>query len=269
MSATPLVSLRDSSKVALDAAELAVTTRAKQAVRPIYVNDGNDPDQEGSCTFLTVDKQDYLVTCAHVIDVSSKETTLFVGQGKLHGITAHFSVTKSPTGKRDDDYIDFAFAPVDDTWRKMGIVPLTETEMKHPKAHFYCAYGYPNSSNGKKSINFHGHKITPTARSFISIPVTDPAVLNAAGINEHQHLPLFRDPKGYNGDVPFEPKGMSGGAIFAMHDLSNVEMLAGLKPARISAAALITHKNKAQKLLVGTSLSVIVETIRTGAQKAA
>lgn len=262
MSATGIIPIKESSGLVRDAAETAVTSRAKQAVRPIYINGGDDPEHYATCTFITVDEQDYLVTCAHVVDVSNKETTLFVGQGKTHGITAVFGITRAPGNKRDDDVIDFAFTPVGPEWRERGIIPLTPAELKIPKAHFYCAYGFPNSRNGKKSINFVGKKIKPTANPFISIEVTDAAILSAAGISEQHHLALFRDPKGINGNKPFEPVGMSGGAIFAMHDLSDPMVLAGQRVPRIGVAALITHKSKEHKLLYGTRTSTIVAAIR-------
>ncbi|MBC7768706.1 MAG: hypothetical protein H7124_07955 [Phycisphaerales bacterium] len=263
MTAAGIITMKESAAAALALAETAVTTRAKQAVRPIYINDGDDPEHYATCTFITVDEQDYLVTCAHVIDVSSKKTTLFVGIGKTHEITAIFGITKAQDGDRENDLIDFAFTPVGAEWRQRGIIPFAPEEMKIPKAHFYCAYGYPNSRNGKKSIDFIGKKIRPTTVPFISVEVTDPDVLVAAEINTAQHLALLRDPKGFNGQKPFDPVGTSGGAILAMHDLAHPDVLAGKKAPRVGATALITHKNKANKLLVGTRLTTIVAAIRS------
>jgi len=266
MPSTEIIILKESRQRALDAAEKLVTARARTAVRPIYVNDGHDPVHFATCTFITVDDQDYLVTCAHVID-QSDHATLFVAQGKLHGINAIFSITNAPSGDRNLDSIDFAFTPVGPEWRERDIAPLTEDDMKSPCTDFYCAYGFPNSRNTKKSINHPAKSIKPTAKPFISKRVNDAAVLSAAGIGGEHYLAIFRDPKSAYDEgkhvTPFEPAGMSGGAIFAMHHLSHPNVLAGLEAPTISCAAIITHKNPEHKLLYGTKLSSVVAAIRS------
>ena len=46
MSSAPFLSLLESAKAALEAAETAVAKRARKAVRPVYVNDGQDPQHQ-------------------------------------------------------------------------------------------------------------------------------------------------------------------------------------------------------------------------------
>lgn len=266
MTSLKIVTLNESTRIALDAAEKAVGVRARKAVRPIYINDGNDPEHFATCTFIEVDDQDYLVTCAHVVDAANASATLFVAEGELHGITATFQMTTPPSARRDADLYDFAFTAVGPEWRDRGIVPLAESEMLSSNVEFYEAYGFPNSRNSKKTINHQAKKIRPTVNPFISMSVEDPVTLDAAGITSEHHLALFRDPDCAFLDGrkirPFEPVGMSGGAIFAMHDLTDLEVLAGVKIPRVTLAALITHKSKAQKLLFGTRLTTIVSAIR-------
>ncbi len=266
MSSAPFLSLLESAKAALEAAETAVAKRARKAVRPVYVNDGQDPQHHATCIFIEVDGQDYLLTCAHVMDAAGKGVTIFVAEKELHGITATFNLTNAKSGKRDDDLLDFAFTPVGPEWRERGIIPLSEDEMQCSAAHFYEAYGYPNSRNGKKTISFTGKKIRPTVKPFLSKEVDDPAVLAAAGLSAQHHLALFRDPEsaldGGKKVKPFEPVGMSGGAIFAMLDVTDLQVHAGFKAPRVALAALITHKSPEHKLIWGTRMSTIVAAIR-------
>lgn len=261
---TKLLTLKESVRDALVDVEQFVARRARASVRPIYRNKGLRPEHLGSCSFLEVDGSDYLVTAAHVID-SHEQHTLFVGQRKFVGITLTFRSTVPPAGKRAKDKIDFAFAPLDDSWRRRGIEPIPVSALvERVKAPLYSALGYPNSRNRK--YNPVKGTVKPTARQFISNPVEDPAAFAEIGLSPNVHLALRRDPKYALSRgtrvTPFEPRGMSGGMIFGLYGVQSPAVLAGLESPLVVPEAIVTERSAKHKLLFGTRLSSIIDAIR-------
>lgn len=261
---TTLLTLKESVRDALVDLEHFVAQRARASVRPIYRNKGLRPEQLGTCSFLEIDGADYLVTAAHVID-NHEDHTLFVGQGEFVGITLTFRSTVPRAGKRANDKIDFAFAPLDGSWRERGIEAIPVSDLiDRADAPLYSAIGYPNSRNRK--YNPVKNTVKPTVRQFISNPVDDPAAFAAIGLSPDVHLALRRDPKyALSGGVrvkPFEPRGMSGGMIFALYGVQSLDVIAGLKPPLVVPEAIVTERSAEHKLLFGTRLVSIIDTIR-------
>lgn len=258
------MTLKESVREALVDVEKSVARRARASVRPIYRNKGLRPEQLGTCSFLEIDGADYLVTAAHVVD-NHRSNTLFVGQRALIGITLTFRSTVPPAGKRANDKLDFGFARLDGSWRNHGIEPMAVSALiDRDDALLYSAIGYPNSRNRK--YNPVKSTVRPTVRQFISSPVNDPAAFAAIGLSPDVHLALRRDPKyALSGGArvnPFEPRGMSGGMIFALYGMHSIDVVAGLKKPLVVPEAIVTERNVEHKLLFGTRLVSIIDTIR-------
>ena len=261
---TRLFSLKDSVRDAMIDVEQLVARLACASVRPIYRDKGLRPEQVGTGSFVEVDGRDYLVTAAHVVD-HHQAHTLFVGQRKLVGVTLTFHSTVAPGGNRAADKLDFAFAPLDVSWRAMGIKPIPlSTLFDREDAPLYSAIGFPNSRNRK--YNPVKNTVRPTVRQFISSPVDDPAAFEAIGLARDVHLALRRDPKYAlsrgSRVIPFEPRGMSGGLIFGLYGVQAPRVLAGLDHPLVVPEAIVTERSAEHHLLLGTRLVTIVNAIR-------
>lgn len=218
--------------------------------------------------FFEIDNRDYLITAAHVLD-DRQDHTLYVGQNGLIPINLTFLSTIAPDGKRLRDKIDFAFAPINGSWRDLGVKPIKVSNLvNRDDAPYYSAIGFPNSRN--KKYNPVRNTIRPTIRQFISTPNINIKSFTAIGLNSEIHLALNRPHKyGFSSGSYvhlFEPRGMSGGMIFGLYAMSRPSVLAGLDMPLIIPAAIVTEKNTRHQLLFGTRIAIIVETIRRRAR---
>lgn len=251
----------------------AVAPAFFDSVRPVYgVNERSTPSPEpiGSCIFLQVGNDRYLVTAAHVVD-HTKVTTLYVGAGQeLLEIKGDFYATVAPDGERGEDHADFAFMRLGgDVLNRMSDVNfLHHTEVSGNCAdstkRSYLVMGYPVSLN--KKISATERVVRPTPWHYQSVGVApDSKTLKAIGCNLEQHLFLKHDKKvgNYEGDVSTagKPQGASGGALIDL-GVPTPDSLHPEAPRIGRLAGLFIERKSNERLLVFVKIQVILNEIR-------
>lgn len=243
------------------------------SVRPIYgANNRSNPLPEliGSCVFLRVGNDHYLVTAAHVVD-DADETTLYVAAGEeLLPIVGHIHVTAAPNGDRYKDHADFAFM-------RLGTEILNcMTDLKFLRdvdaslnradttKRSYLVLGYPRSLN--KKISATERVVRPKPWHYQNVgEAPDSKTLEAIGCNLEHHLFLKYDKNvgNYDGKVidAIYPKGASGGALIDLGvptpDSFHPEATCGGR-----LAGLFIERKSNEKLLVCINIQIILDAIR-------
>lgn len=125
------------------------------AVQPIYGTKRESLAHIGTCFFLQVGHQRYVVTAAHVVD-ESEDSALYLPLGRrMVAIGGEFACTTIPAGGREADHYDFAYAAVGSEYFKdpRTVTCIEETDISLNRvaveAHAYMVIGYPRSKNKK------------------------------------------------------------------------------------------------------------------------
>lgn len=251
----------------------AVAPAFLDSVRPIYgVNARSTPSPVpiGSCIFLKVENDRYLVTAAHVVD-DAKVTTLYVGVGQvLLEVEGAFHVTVAPNGYRDKDHADFAFvrlgAEVLNRMPDVNFVRHVECSENRADStkRSYLVVGYPASIN--KKISATERVVRPKAWHYQNVGVApDSKTLEAIGCNLGQHLFLKHDKKvsNYKGEVSTagSPVGASGGALIDL-GVPTPDSLHPEAPRIGRLAGLFIERKSNERLLVCVKIQVILNEIR-------
>ena len=251
----------------LEEASEAALTRFREAVRPIYgVTERGDPDHIGTALLLDLPEGHFLLTAAHVIDWNAK-TTLYLGADDFAQLEFEALVTVPPGGDRNQDHGDFAVARLDDALvaKLAGAKFITEPEISRSVAdtagRTYTCLGYPNSKN---KVNRHkGTKVTPRLGIYTSLGRSADRLPKVAV--DRDHILVDHDAK-YSRDESTGARvnsialpGFSGGAII---DVGRISAETLDSPLEAKLAALLIEGHAAEKVILGTRLTTILNAFR-------
>jgi hypothetical protein len=196
------------------------------AICPIYAaSDRERPNLIGTGTLLEFGKARFLVTAAHVHDeYTENQVALYVATaGALLELPQRFHTTVAPpSGKRDDDRLDFAFIRLTDTLadevaKGRFFLPFSlidANDRLKSRAH-YMFTGFPGS---REKTNYGEKKVKPQRFSFTGETVSPKRMLDL-GIAAETHIAVefhreqVFDEQGKSARFP-RAKGMSGGAVW-------------------------------------------------------
>jgi hypothetical protein len=242
-----------------------------KTVRPIYGStEHGKPYHIGSCVLIEFNSIPYLITAAHVID-QNEITTLYVsGENNLIQIEAEALITKSSTGNRDDDKLDFSILPLSSCIvEKLGeVIFLNESSflstVSTDKGRLYLALGFPNSKN--KKVNNSENKVSQNPFVYSSTLNSDRKAFNEVGANESQHYLLdfcSKHSKDENNKKvnSIAPKGASGGGLFFIEGMVNPKSYRPNSECSGKLAGILIENHKKQKVIIATKLSVVINAL--------
>jgi hypothetical protein len=242
----------------------------RQAVLPIYGTKRGTPAHIGTCFFLRVDTQRYVVTAAHVVD-ESENSTLYIPLGRrLLAIDGMFACTNVPVGGREADHFDFAFAAVSDEYFSgpsgPSCIEASDISLNRVQVetHAYMLIGYPRSKNkkpnsAKKSIRQKIWHYYATGRSV-------PGLYGRLRLTGDDHICIKYEKRSRTADGEWVnsifPRGMSGGPLIDLGaqspptDTSISELFTG----RLSGVFLECYED--ENVLLSVKISLLVDRIR-------
>ena len=196
------------------------------AISPIYAaSDRERPNLIGTGTLLDFGQARFLVTAAHVLDeYKQNQVALYIATaGPLLELPQPFHTTVvPPSGKRDDDRLDFAFVRLPDSLadavaKGRFFLPFSlidANDRLKPRAR-YMFTGFPGS---REKTHYGEKKVRPQRFSFTGETVLPQRML-ALGIAAETHIAVefdreqAFDEQGQRACFP-QAKGMSGGAVW-------------------------------------------------------
>ena len=239
------------------------------AICPIYAaSDRERPNLIGTGTLLDFGKARFLVTAAHVHDeYRESKVALYVATGgPLLELPHPFHTTVvPPSGKRDDDRLDFAFLRVpdsvaDEIAKGRFFLPFSLVDANDrlkPRAR-YMFTGFPGS---REKTNYGEKKVKPQCFSFTGETVSPKRML-ALGIAAETHIAVefdseqVFDEQGKPACFP-RAKGMSGGAVWR-GDCDSHLWLTKI-PVRLVGIGIEDPKN--QNVLVAVRIHLVLAAI--------
>ncbi|SIT49443.1 putative serine/cysteine peptidase [Paraburkholderia piptadeniae] len=259
--------------VASDRHEKAVATLGP-AVRPIYraTNLGN-PDHEGSCVLVELNRSRYMVTASHVIEAGRIEySELYVGGEKIFvRISGETWRTQAPDGVRKDPY-DFAIWKLsDDVVQNLGDVVYIGSEnmsfgQTSSSGHVYSIIGFPNTRN--ESIDREQWIASSKPWSYFSVARDGTDAARTMGVDGENHIFIgfdkySRDSQGRK-VKSISPRGVSGGAVIDLGNLGDPHSLAPDARFTPRLVAIFIEYRKTYKVTVATKLGLILKAVEAG-----
>lgn len=219
--------------------------------KPIFAYENKKRVLVGSCSFLKLGDEGFLITARHVLETRG-DGPLFVGtrKGPLSLVRGYYKSHLSPVA---DDKFDIAVYPLieddlerleDDALFIVKDMIIDTTLSQHPA----CVLGYPSSKN--KGLFAKDEPILVQTHGIQTNVVEASAVLlQRHGANAEANFFLnFSRPDGE--PQLFSPKGMSGGLVIGGHSASSSKVLG--MPIELS---------KDGKLILCTHYKVIYNTV--------
>jgi hypothetical protein len=255
-------SLEEATRDHWDRATGEAMSRYKAAVRPLYSR-RSDGRPEGAATSLlvTYKNKKLIVTAAHALD-ASPSLHLAAGAG-LSPLNATFEATTLPATGRNHDHIDVAVAELSDTLvEALGDTPYidlgTETASHFRPHDFFLVSGYRASQNKAPLANTT--ELTPTIWNYkaFGAPLPNSTQRQQAGIWNFA-VDFDKTAKRANGEVVVNtpPKGVSGGAVFLLGNLADLDQIGSPIPHTPKLAGILIECPKGAGALVATHIDAI------------
>ena len=209
----------------------AILSWTAPAIRPLFVpNEEGAPVHIGSGVLLRVHDTCFIVTAGHVLDAAPGDVLLYVGTPRqLVEAPGERFYTKPPLGFRSSDRIDVGFVPLErSTVAEMSDCRFLSTDeidvddLADYKPVFgskYLAMGYPHMlvTLPKERNTFAARLISWTGKPRTVATFPELKLLEAS------HVMLDFDAERIGHELalkaPFDPTGMSGGALFRFGSL--------------------------------------------------
>jgi len=239
------------------------------SICPIYAaSDRERPKLIGTGTLLDFGKARFLVTAAHVHDeYTENQVALYVATaGALLELPQRFHKTVvPPSGKRDDDRLDFAFIRLTDTLadevaKGRFFLPFSlidANDRLKPRAR-YMFTGFPGS---REKTNYGEKIVKPQRFSFTGETVSPKRMLDL-GIAAETHIAVefhreqVFDEQGKSACFP-RAKGMSGGAVWRGDGDSHLWLVK--TPVRLVGLGIEDPNN--QNVLVALRIHLVLAAI--------
>lgn len=240
--------------------------RLKDSVIPVYrqVARGT-PELIGSAVLLRIRDATFLCTAAHVLEAREGANVYLPHGDTLQPFVGRLHVTRPPsTGRRVDDKFDFALDRLDaeraDRFTKYRVITLDQIDQNEvPQVgRLYTFIGFPASKNKSR---FGTDSVQPEIVPYTGGPL-GPQEYERYGFNLSIHLLVdFNRKKMSDGDgrvvTPTDPHGVSGGAVWKVGDLPDLE--AGTNVEQFVGIAMECRHDA----LIAVRVSLILETIRS------
>lgn len=239
----------------------------KRAVRPIFLSrDGKRVEALGSAILINFNGTPSVVTAAHVLDEGEHGSLHLGGHPGFHPLET-FQVTNKVDGSREGDHADVAIsvlAPgVADALAHLGFV-APEHQQSEPSAgdgRIYLLMGFRISQNkvGYISKGELPLQIWTCTTGAVSIP--DGGSRQFGGeLNFGLDYPRRMQRATGEGVPTTPPRGVSGGAIFEICDLADVERVAAnvVPPPKLVGVFI----ECTGRVLIGTKLRVVRDMLK-------
>lgn len=241
---------------------LQVREQYRQAIRPIYrAMPNRRPGQFGSCVLVEIAGERCIVTASHVLDETVGGHFLGVPP-RPTPMNLTFDATVEIDGRRSDDHVDVAVARLDPAIAaatdEMPFVPMNDQLASPPPAssRMFLVLGYRASRNraplpGRDTM-------TPEIWTYMGIGAAVPdAEARLSGGSENFGIDYpkygFR-PTGEK--VPnADPAGASGGAVFDLGPVGDINLLGGPISFRPRLAGILIECRK--KVLIATHIDTV------------
>jgi hypothetical protein len=234
---------------------------------PLYQQDYNGrPSQHGSGFFVTVGRDHFLVSAAHVLGTATTKNGLFFysSPNTPRYLRGHRIRSGSPES-RDRDLIDIGVLrltgdpmPPYPAVRKFAMdVSYLKPSYQPRSGKHYVMIGFPATKNRFNSVE-QTVPAAPYAHRMQSVPEEEYRV---HGVSADTHVVLFLDLKkgfDHSGKLQHFPtlEGMSGSPILVLHDEER-EQDSGVFPV----AAVFTRYRRQTRALIGTDARFVLEAI--------
>lgn len=278
-----IVRIKSIIEAALDRAQECQTEVGERFKKSVGIAYGYNEKKQfiayGSCTFLEVAGQKYIVTAAHVIDAARDFGFAVTGSSGLIQIVDDFLVTMKVDGCRVKDKHDFAFQRLSDQ-AIVGLGDAVEFIEAHQvsqnrgtmRGRQYLVVGYPASQN-TRLIDRKSKRLRPQPWSYRGAAVAemDAGLSQRTGLKQETNLAIsFNDEEvgDYTG-VPVEPpkvKGVSGGALIDL-GLPHPDRLASTTECIGRLAGIVIEGHKAEQLLAAVRIEHVLSAIRASERR--
>ncbi len=243
----------------------------RDAVRPVFrrTPDGR-PELFGSSVLLEVDGARCVATAAHVLDSHEEASIHIGGREKFLPLNLTFTSTTKPNGKRAADSIDIAVARLPDSALELlGDVPFIPAgsqvaDVPLSPGCFFLTCGYRASQNKppRPKGPMPPLKLWTYNGLGAAVPETDRR-LSSGAYNFAVEYPKWARRTAEGETVKTTtPKGVSGGAIFLLGDLANLDQLGAVLPHPPMLAGIAIECLDQKKVLIGTKLEAVWDALR-------
>ena len=242
----------------------------RRAVQPIYGTKAGVPAHVGTCFFLKVGVERYVVTAAHVVD-ESENSTLYLPLGRrLVAIGGTFACTNIPIGGRDADHFDFAYAVADEEYFKDldRVACIEEHDISlnrvSVETHAYMVIGYPRSQN-KKPDNAK-KTIRPKIWHYYGTGRAVPELYPQLKVTGEDHISIkyekqSRTAEGERVNSIF-PRGMSGGPLIDLSSQAPPSDNAVTAPFNGRLSGILLEHHEEARVLLSVKVNLMLEKIR-------
>jgi hypothetical protein len=249
----------------------------RRAVQPIYGTKGGRPAHVGTCFYLKVNDQPYVITAAHVID-ESETSTLYLPLGRrLVAIGGEFACTNIPSGGRQADRYDFAYAAADEAYftNSERAICIEETDISlnrvSVETHAYMVIGYPRSQN--KKLDNAEKTVRPKLWHYYGTGRTVADLYQRLEISGDDHISFKYEEQSRTVEGAcvnsIYPRGMSGGPVIDLGaqspptDNTTTEAFDG----RLSGIFIECYEDT--RVLLSVKINLLLEKIRARAGEGA
>jgi hypothetical protein len=242
-----------------------------KSIRAIYCStEQGTPDHIGTCILVQVKQTKYLLTAAHVIDNNEYSSLYIGGETGLVLIEGNFVCTEKTDSGRENDYYDFAWLALsEELINRIGDVDFVSDDRFSSysgatEGRLYLALGYPNSKN--KKVNHQNRSVKPHYLKYSSTVKPNSALCQKLGISGEQHYFLdynSKHSKNSEGLIvnSVGPRGISGGALIDMGNISKPEQYILGMPCSGRLAGMLIENHKEHKAMLAVKLDFIIEKI--------
>jgi len=243
----------------------------RNSIHAIYGStDKGQPEHIGTCTLITVNSKNYMITAAHVID-NNEYTCLYIGGSRETVlIEGNAFVTTKPDGNRKNDHYDFAWMEVtDEVLNELGGVSFIQEKQFmvrdiKKEGRLFVALGYPNTKNRK--IDNKKHSITKRIWRYSSTIKEDKDLCKKLNITGKHHYFLDYNSK-YSKDSDgkkmnsLSPVGMSGGALIDMCSIIEIDHYNQNAKNNGYLAGILIENQKEFSSMVSVRITIIRDSI--------
>lgn len=253
--------INDKIKILNLASDIVANKYSKYLI-PIYgAKDNGRPYHIGTSILLSFIDRNFLVTADHIIK-ETKYTRIYAGiNGKLNDITSMIYISSN------DDSYDFAFSEINGTryadiftdFINEGDIIL---DIPNDEKILFIGLGYPNSQNhGYLPDEYH---VRSNLASYSLMRNNNDRIISKLPAGVKHHIPLnyrkFSLDENGKKTKTIKPKGMSGGAVFDLGDISDLSF--DKNSPKLTGMIIELKEFKGDNAIVAVRIGQILYTIK-------
>lgn len=252
----------------LDACSKEIGHKFLRSIRPcIGVAANGQPAPCGTCFFVRIEDQPFLVTAAHVIDESNSNPLYVSNNTTLVQIEGNFLITDHPGGRERDPF-DFSVLKLsEEQYDLLGSPDLIDERafcrnMADKSKRGYMALGFPAAM---QEVDRPQKTIRSEAWMYVGFCKPDVALLNEMKISGYEHLfvRFEKKVKTFGGEIrnSVKPNGASGGVLIDLGNFDPDKLRPNAPCIGLLAGVLIEHHKK-NKAIVATDIQIVADAVR-------